>query len=120
MQEHEADYTNTFRLLCAVAEDDEALPGYEAWVTRWRTRLGQESYSLHEAATMMRAANPAVIPRNHRVEATLNAAVGQGDFAPTEELMTVLSTPFDLKPEYDDYRNPPTPNERVRQTFCGT
>jgi protein adenylyltransferase len=120
MQEHVADYTNTFRLLCAVAEGDEALPGYEAWVTRWRMRLGQESYSPHEAATIMRANNPAVIPRNHRVEAALNAAVGQGDFAPAEELLAVLSTPFDLKPEHADYRNPPTLSERVQQTFCGT
>jgi uncharacterized protein YdiU (UPF0061 family) len=120
MQEQEADYTNTFRLLCAVAEGDEALPGYEAWVTRWRTRLGQESYSPNEAATLMRANNPAVIPRNHRVEAALNAAVGQGDFAPAEELLAVLSTPFDLKPEHADYRNPPTLSERVQQTFCGT
>ena len=52
-----------------------ALSGYEAWVTRWRTRLEQGRYASREAATLMRANNPAFIPRNHRVEAALNTAV---------------------------------------------
>ena len=120
MQQHAADYTNTFRLLCAVAEGGTAPPGYEAWVTRWQRRLGHESYSPHAAATLMRANNPAVIPRNHRVEAALNAAVQQGDFTPLEALLAVLSTPFDHKPEHAEYSNPPTLSERVYQTFCGT
>lgn len=72
------------------------------------------------AATLMRAHNPAVIPRNHRVEAALNVAVQQADFAPLETLLAVLSTPFTVKPEYADYSNPPEPSERVYQTFCGT
>ena len=120
MQEHAADYTNTFRLLCAVAKGDAAPPGYEAWVTRWLKRLGQETHSRHEAATLMRATNPAVIPRNHRVEAAINAAVKEGNFTPLETLLAVLSTPFDLKPEHIEYSNPPAPSERVTQTFCGT
>jgi len=120
MQQHADDYTNTFRMLCSVAEGGEAPAGYEAWVARWQTRLGQEPHSLHEAAMLMRANNPAFIPRNHRVEAALSAAVKQGDFAPFETLLGVLSTPFDEKPEYAEYQNPPAPNERVYQTFCGT
>jgi uncharacterized protein YdiU (UPF0061 family) len=120
MQEHTADYTNTFRQLCAVADGSDALPGYEAWATRWLKRLEQENYSLHDAATLMRASNPAVIPRNHRVEAALNAAVQRSDFSLLETLLAVLSSPFDLKPEYAEYSNPPAPHERVQQTFCGT
>jgi len=68
----------------------------------------------------MQANNPVVIPRNHRVEAAIDAAVQQGDFAPMETLLRVLSTPFDLKPEHAKYSNPPAPSERVHQTFCGT
>jgi uncharacterized protein YdiU (UPF0061 family) len=120
MKQHAGDYTNTFRLLCAVAEGSEAPAGYEAWVTRWRTRLTQERYAPQEAATLMRANNPVFIPRNHRVEAALNAAVKQGDFVPLEALLVVLSTPFDEKPEHTEYANPPAPHERVHQTFCGT
>jgi protein adenylyltransferase len=120
MQEHAADYTNTFRRLCAVAEGEAAPAGYEAWVTRWQARLGPDPQARSAAATLMRANNAAVIPRNHRVEAAINAAVQQGDFAPMETLLTVLSTPFDLKPEHVTYSTPPTPSERVSQTFCGT
>jgi uncharacterized protein YdiU (UPF0061 family) len=120
MQEHAADYTNTFRSLCAVAEGGAAPAGYEAWVARWRARLGREPYALPEAATRMRANNPAVIPRNHRVEAALRSAVGQGDFAPLETLLAVLATPFALQPAHGEYRTPPAPHERISQTFCGT
>jgi serine/tyrosine/threonine adenylyltransferase len=120
MQEHASDYTNTFRMLCAVAAGGEAPAGYEAWVTRWQTRLGQERYSSQEAALLMRANNPAFIPRNHRVEAALSAAVKHGNFAPLETLLAVLTTPFDEKPDHREYANPPTPSERVSQTFCGT
>jgi len=120
MQQHADDYTNTFRMLCSVAEGGAAPAGYEAWVIRWQTRLGREPHSPREAATLMRGHNPAFIPRNHRVEAALNAAVKQGDLAPLETLLAVLATPFADKPEHAEYSNPPTLNERVRQTFCGT
>jgi uncharacterized protein YdiU (UPF0061 family) len=120
MQDHAADYTNTFRLLCAVAEGDAAPAGYEAWGTRWQSRLEHEPHSRHAAAALMRTHNPAVIPRNHRVEAAIDAAVQQNDFAPLEILLTVLSKPFDLKPAHAEYSAPPAPSERVSQTFCGT
>ena len=109
MHAHAADYTNTFRLLCAVAEGGAAPAGYEAWVTRWRTRLGQEAHTRQAAATLMRAHNPAVIPRNHRVEAAIDAAVHQGDFAPMEALLAVLSTPFDLDPATWGVQHPTGP-----------
>ena len=120
MHAHAADYTNTFRRLCAVAEGGAAPAGYEAWVTRWRTRLGHETHTRQAAATLMRAHNPAVIPRNHQVEAVLDAAVHQGDFAPLEAFLAVLATPFALAPHQEAYSAPPAPSERVYQTFCGT
>ena len=120
MREHTADYTNTFRQLCAVADGDAAPAGYETWTGRWLARLARESHARQAAATLMRAHNPAVIPRNHRVEAALNAAVQREDFAPMATLLTVLSTPFTVKPAHAEYSTPPAPSERVYQTFCGT
>ena len=120
MQAHNADYTNTFRQLCAVADGDTAPAGYEAWISRWLAQLARESHARQAAATLMRAHNPAVIPRNHRVEAALNVAVQQADFAPLQTLLAVLSTPVTVKPEYAEYSNPPAASERVYQTFCGT
>jgi uncharacterized protein YdiU (UPF0061 family) len=68
----------------------------------------------------MRAVNPAFIPRNHRIEAVIRAAVDRDDFAPFEELLTVLATPFEDQPDYAAYMQPPEPEQRVLQTFCGT
>ena len=65
----------------------------------------------------MQAANPAVIPRNHRIEQMIEAAVA-GDMAPFERLMTALATPFE---ETDpELQRPPTEDEIVPATFCGT
>jgi uncharacterized protein YdiU (UPF0061 family) len=68
----------------------------------------------------MRAANPAFIPRNHQVEAVLAAALEQEDFGPLEELLTVLSRPYEDQPTYARYAEPPEPTGRVYRTFCGT
>ena len=68
----------------------------------------------------MRVVNPAFIPRNHRIEAIIDAAVNRSDYAPFEELLTVLARPFEDQPEFARYAEPPKPDEVVRQTFCGT
>jgi uncharacterized protein YdiU (UPF0061 family) len=68
----------------------------------------------------MREANPAYIPRNHLVEAALNAAIERQDFQPFEELSDVLSRPFEERAGLERYATPARPEERVRQTFCGT
>src|SRR5262249_2118619 len=91
MKNQRADYTNTFRLLSSMAEGAAAPEGLTEWLTRWQTRLGQEPHSAKEAAAIMRQTNPAVIPRNHQVEAALSAAVNDQDFRPTEALLTVLA-----------------------------
>ena len=68
----------------------------------------------------MRRANPAFIPRNHRVEAALNAASENGDLDPFHRLLGILQRPYDEQPEVAEYEQPPQPSERVLKTFCGT
>jgi uncharacterized protein YdiU (UPF0061 family) len=68
----------------------------------------------------MRAANPAFIPRNHIVEAALNAAVWRQDFKPFEKLLDVVSRPYEERPDLELYTTPARPEEYVSQTFCGT
>ena len=68
----------------------------------------------------MRAVNPAYIPRNHRVEAVIQAAIERDDYGPFEELLTVLAKPYEERPEFAAYAEPPLPDQRVLQTFCGT
>jgi uncharacterized protein YdiU (UPF0061 family) len=130
MQRAVADFTLTFRRLCAAAEGeagDAALYGLFAepaalreWIRAWRVRLAREPQPGSERAPFMRLANPAVIPRNHRIEAVIVAAVERGDYAPFEELLRVLSRPYEEQPSFAAYANPPRSEERVLQTFCGT
>jgi uncharacterized protein YdiU (UPF0061 family) len=68
----------------------------------------------------MRAANPAFIPRNHVVEAALEAAVWRQDFQPFEELLDVVSRPYEDRPGLERYATPARPEECVSRTFCGT
>jgi serine/tyrosine/threonine adenylyltransferase len=68
----------------------------------------------------MQAVNPAFIPRNHRVEAVISAAVERQDFGPFDELLTVLSRPYEDQPAYARYAEPPERHEEVQRTFCGT
>ena len=39
---------------------------------------------------------------------------------PFEQLLEVLSRPFDERAEFERYSSPAAPEERVLQTFCGT
>ena len=116
--------------LCDAAEDHkghaavrglfERPQAYDQWAAAWHRRLEREPGTPSERAALMRDANPAVIPRNHRVEEALAAAVERGDFKPFEALLQVLSRPYEDRPEAMAYAAPPEPSERVFQTFCGT
>jgi protein adenylyltransferase len=130
MAENQADFTLTFRRLCDAAADpagDEAARGlfadptaYDRWAVRWRERLAAELQDGTARQSAMRAVNPAYIPRNHRVEAVITAAVERDDFGPFEELLRVLSRPYEEQPASSAYAEPPEPGERVYRTFCGT
>jgi uncharacterized protein YdiU (UPF0061 family) len=115
-----ADFTRTFRGLAegtAVAEFREA-DAYTTWEPLLLARLAAEGRDLTQAQAVMRGVNPAIIPRNHRIEAAIGAAVA-GDLAPFHALDAALARPFDAAPD-DPLRAAPAPVERVTQTFCGT
>jgi uncharacterized protein YdiU (UPF0061 family) len=130
MHENTADFTLTFRRLCDAAADENAdanvralfanPAAYDSWVARWRSRLAAERLEPAARAQAMKTLNPAFIPRNHRVEQALDAAIEYGDFSPFAELLTVLSRPYEDQATFGDYANPPPADERVFRTFCGT
>ena len=72
-----------------------------------------------DPAAVRRAANPVFIPRNHRIEQMIQAAVA-GDYAPVHRLNEVLSHPYDDQPDNAELARPPTEAEVVPATFCGT
>jgi serine/tyrosine/threonine adenylyltransferase len=129
MTDNAADFTLTFRRLADVVEDGVGSDAVcslfveplamEEWLGRWRARLAREPGSRADVSAALRRVNPAYIPRNHRVEAAIRAGMA-GDFRPFEELLSVLSTPFDDQPDRAAYEQPPQEHERVHRTFCGT
>jgi uncharacterized protein YdiU (UPF0061 family) len=140
MQRSAADFTVTFRRLCDVAAADvaatDAAPAGAAdamflalfdgsdavrtWLEGWRSRVAREPQAAADRAAGMRLANPAVIPRNHRIEQAIAAAVEAGDYTPFERLCDVLSRPYAESPSDAAFQLPPRVDERVLQTFCGT
>ena len=130
MHRNQADFTLSFRALCTAARDrqgDAPLRAqflnaldYDEWALRWRARMRREATTLESRTESMQAVNPAYIPRNHRVEQVIVAAVERSDFAPFEEFSEVLAAPYVERAAFARYANPPQPQERVLQTFCGT
>ena len=129
MAKNEADFTLVFRRLSDAAgdaDDDNVRAqftdpaAFDEWAVRWRQRLAGEPQSATERQAAMRAVNPAFIPRNHRVEAVIQAAMNNDDYAPFEELLSVLAKPYQDQPEFAAYADPPMPDQRVLRTFCGT
>ncbi|TVQ91245.1 MAG: YdiU family protein [Chromatiaceae bacterium] len=131
MAAHHADFTNTFRALSDARPDqphtlaavrtqfDEAA-AFDTWAEDWRARLARQAEPDAARQARMRTVNPAFIPRNHRVQQVIDAATERGDLAPLEQLLSVVSRPYDDHTGLAAYRQPPQPHEVVRQTFCGT
>jgi serine/tyrosine/threonine adenylyltransferase len=117
-----ADFTNTFRDLSSErppAGDQYRNPDFRAWYSRWQLRLGRDSRPNSSAYAVMRNVNPAVIPRNHRVEEALSAAEDHDDLSVLHRLLATLTSPYEVSADSAPYRDPPADDSNYR-TFCGT
>jgi uncharacterized protein YdiU (UPF0061 family) len=130
MADQNADFSLTFRDLsnCEPAKpetmaearsrfDDPA--AFDDWSRRWQRQLEAEGRNTDDRQLDMRAANPAFIPRNHRVQQVIDATE-HGDLAPLDDLLSVVTQPFADHPGLEHLALAPEPDEIVRQTFCGT
>lgn len=134
MATNKADFTLTFRRLCDLTESTD--PKNDAmdksftmlfedpiaaahWLVKWRARLSHEKGNQLERRTIMKTTNPAYIPRNHRVEEVIVAALKE-DYGPFEKIVDLLSLPFDDQSNNIDFQNPPNKDEIIFETFCGT
>lgn len=122
MQQSQADFTNTFRDLSSEepsTSNQYQDPNFRAWYARWRDRLRLEGRANTLAAAGMRAVNPAVIPRNHRVEEALAAAEDHDDLSVLHRLLAALASPYEASDDSAPYQDPPLDDGNYR-TFCGT
>lgn len=118
LQDHQLDYSLSFRQLAErLDKDDSAVFG--EFESRWLQRIDAQRGGRRAAAEKMAAANPVYIPRNHQVQRTIQAAF-QGDFSVFNELRQVLAEPFTERAGFEQYAEPPQAHERVTKTFCGT
>ena len=123
MQSTRADFTNTFRMLCTAGAADELAQAdavFRAWHRQWQTRIERQPQSPAEAVAQMQRSNPAVVPRNHKVEEALAAATDEGDLGPVERLMAALANPYDHTRSRPEFSSPPPPGGHPYRTFCGT
>lgn len=121
MQSTRADYTNTFADLSTVLAPGDMRredAAFRTWHERWLARLARQPQSPAEAEQLRRAHAPAFIPRNLLVEDALAAAV-QGDLAPIDRLLDVITTPYAHLRDAPEYRRPAADAADYR-TFCGT
>lgn len=122
MQKYRVDYTNTFRALTLEKNDDNDFfnsDDYTKWYNLWQTKLERQQESKETVGKLMRNSNPAVIPRNFRVEEALEAA-NNGDYQVMIKLLNVLSSPYSYTDEQAEYTKPPEPAACPYKTFCGT
>ena len=122
MQKEGADYTNTFLDLTHETPpkgEPYNTCAFKEWYSRWQARVAKNKQSLDSSLALMRTSNPVVIPRNHKVEQVLNAATN-GDLHPLKDLLATLQAPYKYNSNLKPYQSPPTPEEKVCQTFCGT
>jgi serine/tyrosine/threonine adenylyltransferase len=122
MNKSEADFTNTFKALTfGKLEGSEFFKATEftKWHEKWQERLGRQEESKEDVHELMRNNNPAVIPRNHRVEEALNAAV-KGDMSVMLKLLEILANPYEHSPEQAEFCQPAPPTAKPYRTFCGT
>jgi uncharacterized protein YdiU (UPF0061 family) len=123
MHETRADFTNTFRRLepqASVDGGDSADATFHAWHQQWRARLTRQPQTADEVIALMQRSNPAVIPRNHKVEEALSAASEHGDLGPLERLLEALAGPYDHARVRPEFSGPAPTGGPPYRTFCGT
>lgn len=125
MEATSSDYTNTFRALAGATSlptELEQTRGWGPWKARWDHRCGRPAGAglSAESEHRMRNANPAIIPRNHVVEETLNAAVDSEDLEPLHQLLEALKSPYQERKELEPFQEPAPDSLGHYETFCGT
>lgn len=123
MKDYKADYTNTFSALTSgelkgmeIFNSDE----FKKWYDLWQIRLKSQNKSEDEIKKLMEENNPWIIPRNHRVEEALEAAVYKDDYIVMDGLLRALSRPYDYSTKSDYYSMAPDKAFHEYKTYCGT
>ena len=91
---------------------------FSNWKDRWKERLKTYNNTQEKYDKLMKAFNPVVIPRNHKVEEVLSEA-DNNNLKPLESLLKILRDPYNKNHNIVEYQIVPI-TDKVYQTFCGT
>lgn len=123
------DFTMSFRNLSKIVRNEKCqflnnnsknIGIFNEWVKNWKVRIESENLEKNKIANEMDLVNPIYIPRNHLVEDIIDSAVNNNDFEKMKVLLNILRKPFSEEKNYSKFSSPPTPEEIIGHTFCGT
>ena len=128
MEGQGVDYTQFFRRLADVnlGPDDGVMDLFDDpasatnWLNQWRDRLMRDPQDPADRAQAMNQVNPVYIPRNHLVEAALQAAQNDDNLVPFNALLDVLLDPFQARDGLANFANPAPDSFGDYTTYCGT
>ncbi len=133
MQNQQLDFTNSFYSLSFLIEKDQIEKEATSkskkifskiqssdWYTKWRKRLNINNKNYKRILKILLINNPSIIPRNHIVEKVLNDAINENKKDSLNDFLFALNQPYKIRTFDNPYTKPPSPNEEVTQTFCGT
>jgi len=120
LSEVEIDMTRFYRQLASYQAGDDAWLHFEdcyyqpettseqtktnlqAWLQRYQARLSFDGLSASERQQNMNQVNPKYVLRNYLAQQAIELAE-QGDYSEIERLKTLLTSPYDEQPEYQEY-----------------
>ncbi|NLK95386.1 MAG: YdiU family protein [Clostridiales bacterium] len=123
MEKYSEDYTNTFSALTYSQNNKLELfetEEFSIWNNKWQNRLNRQEESIESSKELMALNNPVIIPRNHRVEEALSAAVNEEDYSVMNKLLDAIRDPFNYSKNLDYYNSLPEPSKIPYKTYCGT
>ena len=128
MKSNKVDFTLCFRYLSkALVGEIRSIKklfkndaAFDNWMTLWKERISQESISDKKIASSMNSVNPMYIPRNHKLEEALDAAVLENNMDLFLKLHDILKSPYEEVEEFHEYEKPAKNSSVKYKTFCGT
>ena len=121
MHQNKVDYTNTFCHLMNFKQYDEEIykdNNFKNWKKNWQERLKLNNNNPEKYIKLMRSVNPLVIPRNHKVEKSLEKAY-DNNFEPLNKFLEILKKPYMQQENISDYLKMDSSSKEYK-TFCGT
>ena len=120
MEKNKVDYTNTFcNLMDINSHNVYKNNDFINWKHQWQKRSELNNSTKEDQNKLMKANNPTVIPRNHKVEEALSAAEN-GNLDKIKKLLTILKYPYIDQSNIEEYQSPSPLSDKKYQTFCGT